>query len=117
MQMLSFRKLIRVAAAVIKGPDIATSQHVFDVKMLMKAVKLEFLTSMIWKGMANLLHFSLNCLMMLLELSTPRGCSGSLILLVLGAPTSLVDCIVYTSILSIPLKTYEEGPEKPRTYL
>ena len=80
-----------------------------DVKMLMKAVTLEFLTSMIWKEAANALHFSLNCLMMVLELSTPTGGNGSLFLLVLGAPTSLVVCIyiVYTS------KNVREDPKYP----
>ena len=47
--------LIRVAADGIDGSDITTITYVFDVKMSMKAAKLEFLTSMLWKEAASLL--------------------------------------------------------------
>jgi len=39
----------------IEGSDITTITYVFDVKMSMKAAKLEFLTSMLWKEAASLL--------------------------------------------------------------
>ena len=66
---LAFRMLIRVAAEGIDGSDITTITYVFDVKISMKAAKLEFLTSMLWKEAANLLQLSLNCLIMLLIFS------------------------------------------------
>ena len=58
---LALRMLIRVAAEGMDGSDITTITYVFDVKMSMKAAKLEFLTSMLWKEAANLLQLSLNC--------------------------------------------------------
>lgn len=40
----------------MEGSDMTTITYVFDVKMSMKAAKLEFLTSMLWKEAANLLQ-------------------------------------------------------------
>lgn len=40
----------------IEGSDITTITYVFEVKMSIKAAKLEFLTSMLWKEAASLLQ-------------------------------------------------------------
>lgn len=40
----------------IEGSDMMTMTYVLDVKTSMKAAKLEFLTSMLWKEAASLLE-------------------------------------------------------------
>lgn len=71
---------------MIDGSDITAIKYMFDVKMLLKAVKLEFLTFILCKEVANFLHLSLNCLMMFFELSTSRSGNGFPFLLVPGCP-------------------------------
>ena len=48
----------------MEGSDMITITYVLGVRMSMKAVKFEFLTSMLWNEDWNLLQLSLNCLMM-----------------------------------------------------